>query len=494
MRIAVIGAGPRGLFAVERLWAHLPAGPPVEVVVFDPQPPGVGAAYATDQPPHLRLNVNASIVSAAWPGESTVASFNQWRVDNGESEPLEPFPPRSRVGEYLGWFWRWLLQRTPDGASLTHRPTRVSQIDPGADRWLVDGEPFDEVLLATGHERTWPGALTGKGVVPAVFPTTQWLTAERIPPGCRVAIRGAALTFIDAAITLTEGRGGSFDGQWQTGFTYRPSGLEPAVIWPVTRSGRWMDPKPQPGSELATPDADVMERARREVLAAPTREEALAVVVDTAVRLGGAPAEIDELLGPLAGDASELLRERLSAMAGAASPGTAWALGHAWRGLYDALRERFEGTDADFGPFADLAGRLERVAFGPPPLNAAKIVALIDAGIIDPSRLGPADDVEFPADADVVIDAVLPPPGVVDGSLAARLVEDGHASTPPGRRGLAVGPDASCLAADGTPVPGLAAIGRVTEDVVIGNDTLNRALHPAVDGWARRIARSTRRP
>lgn len=489
MRIAIVGAGPRGLFAVERLWAHLPDGASAEIVLLDPQAPGVGAAYAPDQPPHLRLNVNAAIVSAAWPGEATVPSFNQWRVADGEAEPLEPFPPRARVGEYLAWFWRWLLDHTPDGVSLTHRRATVSRIEPGPDAWLVDGEPFDEVLLATGHEQTWPGALTGEAVIPAVFPTSQWLTEQRIPAGSRVAVRGAALTFIDAAIALTEGRGGRFDGEWNTGLTYRPSGREPAVIWPVTRSGRWMDPKPQPGTDLASPDPSVMERGRAEVLAAPTREGALAVVRATAVRLGAVDSEVDALLGPLSDDASELLRERLSVVTGVTVPGTAWALGHAWRGLYDALRERFEGTDDGFAPFADLAGRLERVAFGPPPINAAKIVALIDAGIVDPVHLGPAPEGRFPDDADVIVDAVLPPPGVVDGSLASRLVAGGLVATPEGRRGLAVGPDASCLAPDGTPVPGLAAIGRVTEDVVIGNDTLNRALHPAVDGWARRIAR-----
>ena len=53
--------------------------------------------------------------------------------------------------------------------------------------------------------------------------------------------------------------------------------------------------------------------------------------------------------------------------------------------------------------------------------------------------------------------------------------------------GLDVEPDGSCRASDGSPSLGLAAIGRPTEDVVIGNDTLGRTLHPLSDRWARRV-------
>ena len=53
-------------------------------------------------------------------------------------------------------------------------------------------------------------------------------------------------------------------------------------------------------------------------------------------------------------------------------------------------------------------------------------------------------------------------------------------------------PDGSCRARDGSITPGLAAIGRPTEDSVIGNDTLSRSLHPQADRWARRVTRRSR--
>ncbi len=493
MKVAIIGAGPRGLFAIERLWAYLPSARRVRVSVFDPRAPGVGAAYDPSQPDYLRLNVTSAMVAAGWPGENRVPSFDEWRAAHGEKQPLEPFPPRARVGEYLAWFWEWLGKHAPPSATLVHRQQRVETITRFGEGWAVDGESFDEVLMATGHETSWPGVLGGEAVVPAVFPVATWLHEERVPPGSSVAMRGAALTFIDAALALTEGRGGRFEGEWRTGLIYRPAGREPRVIWPIARSGRWMDPKPQPGTPPATPTQEIIASGRRAVIEAETLHDAVAVVRSTAAELGADPAEVDEVLAPLHGSSTALLRDRLAAVSGASPADAAWALGHAWRGLYDSLRVRFEGTGPGFEAFADLAGRFERVAFGPPPLNAAKIVALIDAGMIDPGSLDTASmpgatPTGLPDSPDVIVDAVLPPPGVVPGSVTAKLVAEGTLTTAEGRRGVAVGADASCLDENGRAIAGLACIGRATEDVVIGNDTLNRAMHPAVDGWARRIA------
>lgn len=503
MRVAIVGAGPRGLFAAERLLAHGCKGE-LEVCLFDPREPGIGAAYHPDQPPYLRLNVNSAVVAAAWPGTDLVASFDQWRAKRNEATPLDPFPARALVGEYLAWFWGWLRDHAADGITLTHRAATVDSVAPGptsTGAWLVNGEPFDEVLLATGHESDWPGALCHRQgrvpVVERVYPVAEWLTEERIPAGSRVAIRGAALTFIDAVLALTEGRGGRFTGRWPGALTYHASGLEPAVIWPISRSGRWMDPKPQPGSDLAKAPAEILERGRATIAAASTAREALAQVREVAAELGATEPDLDTILthAAVGEPATQALRRRLAAMAGNRPPDAAWALGHAWRGLYDALRARFEGVDStvEFAPFARLATTLEPVAFGPPPVNAAKLIALIEAGIIDPGSLETASfdgstPVGLPGEPDLVVDAVLPPPGVIEGSLTSRLVADGVLTRATDRRGVAVAADASCLDGQGRPVPGLACIGRATEDVVIGNDTLNRSMHAAVDGWATRLA------
>ena len=93
----------------------------------------------------------------------------------------------------------------------------------------------------------------------------------------------------------------------------------------------------------------------------------------------------------------------------------------------------------------------------------------------------------------VVIDfqaRLMPAIHAADGVLlnAGRLVEAGLLVQAPGRRGVAHTADATCLSPDGHPLPGLAVVGRPTEDATVGNDTLSRSLHPARDAWALRVA------
>ena len=88
---------------------------------------------------------------------------------------------------------------------------------------------------------------------------------------------------------------------------------------------------------------------------------------------------------------------------------------------------------------------------------------------------------------------MLPGPGALGhAGLLAQLVADGHARIPAGRRGLEITPNGSCRGAGGAITPGLAALGRPTEDSVIGNDTLARGQHPQADRWARRVVQRCR--
>ena len=185
------------------------------------------------------------------------------------------------------------------------------------------------------------------------------------------------------------------------------------------------------------------------------------------------------------------IERSLDVGAGLRPPDLLWAIGHTWRALYPALVARLgDGglRPLDWPAFHLLAAELERVAFGPSPLNAAKLLALVEAGVVDLSRV--AGERPERGSIDVLVDAVLPGPGRASRpERAARRADrrPGHARTVTGRRGLDVDADGSCRSRDGSPSLGLAAIGRPTEDAVIGNDTLSRTLHPLSDRWARRV-------
>ena len=110
MRVAIIGGGPRGLWAAERLLALAAAtGARVDVDVWDDRPLGEGSGYRRDQPQSWRLNVTSAIVGSA------LGSLDDWRRARGESEPLDAFPPRALVGTFLAESWAGLVARVPAG-------------------------------------------------------------------------------------------------------------------------------------------------------------------------------------------------------------------------------------------------------------------------------------------------------------------------------------------------------------------------------------------
>jgi uncharacterized NAD(P)/FAD-binding protein YdhS len=526
LRVAIAGLGPKGLFALERLLEHASAlGPTarMEVDLYEPHPAaGAGPVYDPDQPAYLRINFAADQLDMWWPDGGVVPRsrrlpFVAWRAAGGGE--AADYPPRAEAGRYLCEGFERLLRCTPPHIAVQLRRTAVWTVRRSEGGWEVATRDslatYDEVLVAVGHQDSSPSALASDWslaapLVPAVFPVDRTLARDVVAPRATVAIRGFALTFIDAALALTEGRGGSFEPlDHPYRLRYVPGPDDVGVILPFTRTGRPMLAKPGRAISERTPALATVAAAGRALIAAleppvGLYEDVVPILADSAhqslTAVGGDPGHEDL-------DPASAIDRSLAVGAGLVPPGRAWALGHAWRVLYPAIVERLGGgglSSGDWAGFLRLAGELERLAFGPPPVNAAKLLALIEAGRVDlahlrggslgdtgGSTLLRSDAGAYPIDC--AVDAVLPPPGAAGhGGLLADLVAEGHARIPPGRRGLEVTDDASCRALDGSLPLGLAAIGRPTEDSVIGNDTLSRSLHPHADRWATRVAQRCR--
>lgn len=526
LRVAIVGLGPKGLFALERLLDHasaLTAGAGVTVDVFEPhRAPGAGPNYDPSQPAYLRMNIAAPHLDMWWPANRTVPSgerpsFETWRAGRDPRGARDPFPPRALVGHYLEDGLATILRHTPPGARVALRAERVRDLTPAPGGWDLRTSggghgPYDEVLVTTGHARSWEGGLSGAGavgvrVVPSVFPVTARLSPEHVPAGARVAVRGFALTFIDAALALTEGRGGRFvvrEGSRLLRYEPHPDAV--GTILPFSRTGRTMLAKPEPGMAADQRTADRVAGTLSAIRSLPQgfdiARDLAPILADAARDLlaaaaAAAPPPTDTvrewLLDAVEGETppdtdtvTHQIEHSILVAVGARPPGLPWALGQAWRSAYPAIVSRLGlgGIDeAQWPAFARLAASLEPLAFGPPPVNAAKLLALIGAGCVDLSRLtaGPGDDI------DVVVDAVLAPPGVPPGEhLTGNLVRDGYARRAPARRGVEVHADGRAVGIRGA-TPGLSILGRPTEDWIIGNDTLTRGLHPGPDLWAARV-------
>jgi len=273
LRIAIIGVGPWGLCALERVVTlarqDLPRGIDVAVHVVEPGTPGSGV-YDITQPDYLLLN-NPCGQLTLYPFEtesyqpSYGVSLYDWVVARGyrwvgdrcavdpAGEPMEPhhFLPRRLMGEYLQWFYRALLANAPPNLHVVHHQTSAVDLVAGRsgreEVRLADGSAVvvDHVIVTTGHT---PNQDVGDPRAIRPYPVTSYV--DQIPAGTKVAVSGMGLVAVDVVTALTIGRGGEFvaDGG---GLRYRPSGREPKLQL-YNRSGLPFTAKPVSGSERVT--------------------------------------------------------------------------------------------------------------------------------------------------------------------------------------------------------------------------------------------------
>jgi uncharacterized NAD(P)/FAD-binding protein YdhS len=528
LRVAIVGVGPKGLYCLERLVARSAARlhrRGLELDLYEPTGEfGAGAVYAGGQASYLSMNFADRLIDA-WPSMGPVSvphaerrSYAEWLADRGEGQshrngPLaDGYSPRTAVGEYLRECFELVCSSLPPGVAVRRRTERVERVGEAGGGWRLntDGGTYDEVMITTGHARK-PATPVGFTVD---YPLNGALSPESMPPGSSFAVRGMALTSIDVALALTEGRRGRFrsDRSASAGLRYEPSGQEVRTLTLGSRTGRSMLIKPDPG-RFGADDvvAEVAARGRERLAACPYPDPDAVLISElawTGAELLGAvngagataldqvrPAVAGALLARLTTPAFEPpamavegLRQSLEIALGKRPPDVLWALGEAWRSLYPAIVACVShgGLAPEAWPrFAALAREMERIAFGPPPSTAAKLLTLIDSGVV---RLAPAPMGAGGEAAE--IDAVLAPPGAGDLAYAplSGLLANGHVRLAPGgRRGIEIDESAGCIGGDGQPSLGLAAVGRMTEDWVIGNDTLSRRLHDHPDRWAQKV-------
>ncbi|MCF6521818.1 FAD/NAD(P)-binding protein [Streptomyces sp. JJ36] len=255
--VAVVGAGPRGTSVLERLCASVPELAPYDrltVHVVDPEPPGAGRVWRTDQPGELLMNTVASQVTlftdASVDAEGPVRpgpTLHEWyeRIAPGVLGP-DDYPTRALYGAYLEWVFGEVLRRAPDTVTVrVHRAraVRLTEAPDGTQRLaLSDGRLLSglaAVVLAQGHLPAAPGGeqrrlaaharAHGLHHLPPANPAD--LTAElgALAPGEPVLLRGLGLNFFDHMALLTSGRGGRFVPSGDGGLRYLPSGREPRL-------------------------------------------------------------------------------------------------------------------------------------------------------------------------------------------------------------------------------------------------------------------------
>ncbi|SDE57492.1 FAD-NAD(P)-binding [Blastococcus fimeti] len=263
--LCVVGAGPTAIGVLERLVANAPAlsgGARLTVHLVDPHPAGGGRVWRAEQPDLLWANSlvgdvtvlpDASVVVEGPVGEG--ATLWQWVQQAGRTLPassavgrearrLGPasFPSRPLVSAYLSWVLDRVIADAAPWVDVRLHRTRAVDVEhraDGATVHLADGTVLDvdAVLLAQGHLDATPtpaerataarAAHAGLTYLPTAY--TADVDLSVLAPGEDVLVRGAGLAFVDLAVLLTGGRGGSFDRADDGRLRYLPSGREPVL-------------------------------------------------------------------------------------------------------------------------------------------------------------------------------------------------------------------------------------------------------------------------
>ncbi|QOR45248.1 FAD/NAD(P)-binding protein [Trueperella pecoris] len=529
MEIAIIGAGPRGLSALHAVAAEVTA--PLRVHLFGALDDagarviGQGTPFYPDQPGFSRLNAHSKIVDTfAVDRQQAADGFTGERAQHGHraphpivgmsfdewsDEPGEDFPPRRKVGRYFSYAADVVINALPANIDLVeHRKALAVGGEPGA--WAVtcpDGVVnVPELLLTMGHADHARTPLTAQDIthiadclVTDPYPVSN---LDDIAPGSRVATRGAGLTFVDVALALTEGRGGQFSAD---GRRYTPSGREPEIL-ATNRDGAFPDAKPPLDVVLNDIPARRWEAARAAIMRSLDLGELMDALRELTVDVLRARGFSDPdqaydavMAGPQPGPgrARERLAEAVDAARGEGEIPARIVMSETWQEVMAEIGRRVEGEifpAKQWKEFKRAYGLVKKSSYGPPLINSQKILTLVETGLIDTRHLDAGiDALELPERVDVFVDCVLPPAGFWPGAYPALAQIEDYLSVWSGKNvdrvGVRVDAAGSVLDAQEVPIPGLAAIGRMTEDWVIDNDNLDALAHPHMRLWARRIAR-----
>lgn len=203
----MIGAGFSGVLTAAHL-LRAPDGPKVMLIERGPRF-GRGAAYATASPHHL-LNVRGSNMSAF---PEAASHFLNWLgVDQAEGEGV--FVTRDRYGEYLQSVLREAATRDPSRLMFEH--DAAVALAPGPRRWAITLEmgrtlAADAVVLAIGNLPPPVPAAADQALLASqrwVGDPWAWIGSGRSLDGDALLL-GAGLTSVDVALSIEEQRPGT---------------------------------------------------------------------------------------------------------------------------------------------------------------------------------------------------------------------------------------------------------------------------------------------
>ncbi|MBA3986102.1 MAG: hypothetical protein H0X63_05920, partial [Flavobacteriales bacterium] len=277
----------------------------------------------------------------------------------------------------------------------------------------------------TGHQRH-KETVQKHHRIPFIYPVNEKL--KTIQASHTVAVKGMGLTFIDAILALTEGRGGTFEKTEDGKLRYHPSSNEPKAIFPFSKSGLPMLPKhnftddkskqtlyienaklfkknklsfkkdlfPLLAQDMAFAYYTTLFLFEKEVLTYhPDYTKAENQIASFHQKYPQYPPfSLQEILEPKMNPTTSIHKHVVDYLTAFTVEKNQNILHEAqlraaavWRKTSPVFNDfyKFSGLDAVSHEEFDSKyfGKLNRVAYGPPPENLKKILALAEAGMLD---------------------------------------------------------------------------------------------------------------
>ncbi len=263
-RVAVVGAGPRGLAIVERVVSlGATTGRQLDLDWYDDTSFGAGRVWSPHQTTALLMNTVCSQLSAfpdasAGFGEKYVhgPAFYDWLqtpqaahwleddpvllAERASTEP-NTYTSRALYGAYLTWSADRIVSAASANLRIRRIPRRVTALDRDRDFRRISlsddrQRVYDYVALALGHLSARPTSREHRWLTTAedadflYVPTGDATvrTAAKLASKRRVLLLGLGLTFFDYLELLTTRLGGSYV-RTENGLSYEPSGTEPCL-------------------------------------------------------------------------------------------------------------------------------------------------------------------------------------------------------------------------------------------------------------------------
>lgn len=213
IRVAIVGAGPKGMYALDSLLVELSNHNltiPLIIDWYDKADNfGAGPNYQTSQSDNLLINYAIGNINAWTTSNEHRRSLTDWLIEHTKANPLPSptdYASRAVVGYYLKDCCQTIIDQLPANISLNRFKKEVTNITTTDERKLkIDQFTYDSIILCTGHsyKSKFYDQNNEQGPIYEAYPMDR---LENLISLQKIAIQGMGLSFIDSVITLAADR------------------------------------------------------------------------------------------------------------------------------------------------------------------------------------------------------------------------------------------------------------------------------------------------